>query len=72
MNYDTVKERLIGLMNAEAEALQQVEQAQAELYAIRGAKQDCEYWLQVMTPEVEGLPEGVEVEGVTYLDDHRD
>lgn len=79
MNPETVQERLAGLMNAEAQALSQVEQAQAELYALRGALQDCEYWLGVVSnpqveesPNVEGLPDGVEVEEVVFLDEHRD
>lgn len=83
MNLEAVQERLVGLRNVEAQALSQVEQAQAELYALRGAIQDCEYWLEVVsnpqveelpvmdTPDVEGLPEGVEVKEVVFLDEHR-
>lgn len=48
MNKESLLERLKLLEDNETQLKQQIQNAQANLIAIDGAKQDCNHWLQVI------------------------
>lgn len=59
MNKKSIEQRLAELVAMEQQVTQNIQKAQADLSAINGAKQDCQFWLAKLSAELSATVEPV-------------